>query len=127
MTRVVSALGALSNAGEFCEEARQYAFQSFREKWRTDANVSCTYLSLIAGLSRGVNGNASPLENVKKIANDASPTSVYKKEIPNKFYALIGGTYRTFPKSRLPVLPLTLVTVCPYVAQYNTDTFFHLS
>ena len=48
------------------------------------------------------------------------------------------GTYFVFPKSRLPVLPLTLVTVqteacdcCPYIVQYKpkkwTDALFYLS
>ena len=94
MTEVVASLGALSKAGEHGESSRQYAFESFLEKWKSDANVSCTYLSLIAGLGRGVDGNASPLENVKKIADDQSDQSVYSKTVPNKFYALIGGFAR---------------------------------
>ena len=32
-----------------------------------------------------------------------------------------------FPNNRLPVLSLTLVTVCPYIAQHATDPFFSSS
>jgi hypothetical protein len=35
------------------------------------------------------------------------------------------GTYCAFPKSWHDVLPLTLVTVCPYIAQHGTDTFLY--
>ncbi len=37
------------------------------------------------------------------------------------------GTCCAFPKSRPPCFISQLVTVCPYIAQYKTDTFFHLS
>jgi hypothetical protein len=42
-------------------------------------------------------------------------------------YHAVVGTYRAFPKSRLHVLSLTLVTVDQVIAIYKTDTFFYVS
>jgi IMP and pyridine-specific 5'-nucleotidase len=42
-------------------------------------------------------------------------------------YLLEGSASRVSQIQRLPVSPLTLVTVCPHLAQHNTNTFCYLS
>ena len=57
MTETVAALGAL-NRHPTAKAARDDAFDAFKQKWRDDNNVICTYLSLVAGNS---GYGASPL------------------------------------------------------------------
>ena len=87
MTETVAALGAL-NRHPTAKAARDAAFDAFKQKWRDDNNVICTYLSLVAGNS---GHGASPLEEVKATMADES---VYSHKIPNKFYSLVGGFAR---------------------------------
>ena len=87
MTETVAALGAL-NRHPTAKAARDAAFDAFKQKWRDDNNVICTYLSLVAGNS---GYGASPLTEVKATMADES---VYSHKIPNKFYSLIGGFAR---------------------------------
>ena len=108
-TAVLSALAKHPNAGA----ARRRAFQAFHEKWKDDANVVCTYFSLVAASVRdvfeggdekeeeGEEGDAgertswTPLENVKRALSLPS----YDPKLPNKFYALIGGFARSNPRA----------------------------
>jgi aminopeptidase N len=87
---------------------RHYAFGGFLETWKDDANVSCTYLGLVAGLSAsaspGVAAAAAKsgeknvaLANVRAVSENHPASEfhgVYDAKVPNKFYALIGGFAR---------------------------------
>ena len=48
MTETVAAMSALSRHPT-ASVARKEAFDAFLARWKNDANVSCTYLSLAAG------------------------------------------------------------------------------
>ena len=89
MTETVAAMTALARHPT-ADDARREAFDAFLAKWKDDANVSCTYLSLAAGVTRGVDGAETPLENAKRLA----ASDVYDGKVPNKFYALVGGFAR---------------------------------
>ena len=89
MTETVAAMSALSRHPT-ASVARKEAFDAFLARWKDDANVSCTYLSLAAGVARGVDGAKTPLENVRRLA----ASDVYDGKVPNKFYALVGGFAR---------------------------------
>ena len=89
MTETVAAMSALSRHPT-ASVARKEAFDAFLARWKDDANVSCTYLSLAAGVARGVDGAKTPLENVRRLA----ASDVYDGKTPNKFYALVGGFAR---------------------------------
>ena len=120
MTETVAALGALSRGctassdtttssamATASDTTRHYAFGGFLETWKDDANVSCTYLGLVAGLSAsaspGVAAAAAKsgeknvaLANVRAICENLDDEfhGVYDAKVPNKFYALIGGFAR---------------------------------
>ena len=120
MTETVAALNALSRASDASSASgdsedttttRHDAFGRFLERWKDDANVSCTYLSLVAGLSASASGAVAAatgdgaasagagdvaLANVRAVCDDSNGGfhGVYDKKVPNKFYALIGGFAR---------------------------------
>jgi aminopeptidase N len=116
MTETVAALGALSKSGIVSDDpasdtmasTRHYAFGGFLETWRDDANVSCTYLGLVAGLSASASPGVAALvkrsgeknvalANVRAVSenHDSEFHGVYDAKVPNKFYALIGGFARS--------------------------------
>jgi len=125
MTETVAALGAVSrgccasddnnassdttaSSSSLMATTRHYAFGGFLETWKDDANVSCTYLGLVAGLSAsaspGVAAAAAKsgeknvaLANVRAVSENHPASEfhgVYDAKVPNKFYALIGGFAR---------------------------------
>ena len=122
MTETVAALTAISKASsaflsnEFdaveMANTRHDCFGDFLERWKDDANVSCTFLSAAAGLTSSASsaivatdGDGDDptdparvaLLNVRRLCDDPDGAyfhGVYDKKVPNKFYALIGGFAR---------------------------------
>ena len=118
MTETVSVLNALAKVDAFRDDAAddsvankekigvlRATFARFLETWKDDANVSCTYLSSVAGLSAYVSdavadadeSSANPaLANVRAVCENSNGEfrGVYDAKVPNKFYALIGGFAR---------------------------------
>ena len=90
MTETVAAMSARNSRHPPADRGATTAFDAFLARWKDDANVSCTYLSLAAGVARGVDGAKTPLENVRRLA----ASDVYDGKVPNKFYALVGGFAR---------------------------------
>ena len=104
MTETVAALGALSKSGIVSDDPASDTMASTRalrvrrvpfETWRDDANVSCTYLGLVAGLSASASPGVAALvprsgeenvalANVRAVSenHDSEFHGVYDAKVP---------------------------------------------
>lgn len=83
----------------------------------------------------GYPDDAKRFENRLRGLLDSFKQNALTEEVRGRFhvmggecnYLLEGSASRVSQIQRLPVSPLTLVTVCPHLAQHNTNTFCYLS